>query len=248
MTVGIIGNWLFYVAVLQTNENNSTSSNFTNSDATAFNLAFFTSIGLELLTIAIIPLILWKMFKGQEHLLNNEEKIPFPYFLPILILAKVFLLAGDSVMIVFSCYAHAQQNEISYSLIIAGLLKGLHCFIYILLTFSALFISESLMAKLMLKCSNTDASEFVTEVKRCLQDYNVLRSNLGPMLLMFMSIDSLLVMLNSFMIYLACRPNYFVYFTVFVFWNLNGMLSLIYICIFCDDCYSSVKCLLVPIR
>ena len=189
MTVGIIGNWLFYVAVLQTNENNSTSSNFTNSDATAFNLAFFTSIGLELLTIALTPLILWKMFKGQEHLLNNEEKIPFPYFLPILILAKVFLLAGDSVMIVFSCYAHAQQNEISYSLIIAGLLKGLHCFIYILLTFSALFLSGSLMAKLMLKCSNTDASEFVAEVKRCLQDYNVLRSNLGPMLLMIVHVN-----------------------------------------------------------
>jgi hypothetical protein len=58
----------------------------------------------------------------------------------------------------------------------------------------------------------------------------------------------LLVMLNSFMMYLSFGPNSIPYFIYFCLTNLNGILSLIYVCVVCDKGFTSTKDLLVPLR
>ena len=119
---------------------------------------------------------------------------------------------------------------------------------YVFLTFSAYFLSGSIISVLMNKCMKANKIVLIGEVKSCLKYYNCVRSKLGPLLLIFMSIDSLLVMLNTFMSYLACSPKYYVYMITYILWTLNGMLSLIYICVLCDACFNTLKGLLIPIR
>ena len=111
-----------------------------------------------------------------------------------------------------------------------------------------IFFSGSIISVLMNKCMKANKIVLIGEVKSCLKYYNCVRSKLGPLLLIFMSIDSLLVMLNTFMSYLACSPKYYVYMITYILWTLNGMLSLIYICVLCDACFNTLKGLLIPIR
>ena len=72
---------------------------------------------------------------------------------------------------------------------------------YMIVRWAALFLIAYLTIHLMEKCSNADKKSIVEDVASCLRDYGILKSNIGPLLLVFMFIDSILVMLNSFMIY-----------------------------------------------
>ena len=250
-TLYMVCYWIFNVYVLEpveTNGNYSSKSNSTSNTVNFYSIASYTGLSLELISVACTPLILGSIFSSSTEFLTNESFTPISKFVMVLCLAKLFLLGGYSLLIFFACYIDAQQYGLLYVILLYGIPKSYHCMNYVFLTFSAYFLSGSIISVLMNKCMKANKIVLIGEVKSCLKYYNCVRSKLGPLLLIFMSIDSLLVMLNTFMSYLACSPKYYVYMITFILWTLNGMLSLIYICVLCDACFNTLKGLLIPIR
>jgi hypothetical protein len=126
--------------------------------------------------------------------------------------------------------------------------NSIHCVIYLFLKFSALFLLEITINRSITDCKRASETDIVIDVKRCLTEFQRLVSNLGPLLLTLMSIDSFSVMMNSFMLYLTCIAQMYVHTLNFALCDLSGIFSLIYICVLCTKCSSSVKILLIPLR
>jgi hypothetical protein len=120
--------------------------------------------------------------------------------------------------------------------------------VYLFLKCSALSLLGILMTQVADKCIQPDKATIIDKAKSCINYHNTLVSNAGPFLVYFMTVNSLLVMLNSFMMYLSCAPSSISYFIYFALTDINGILSLIYVCVVCDDEFNAVRALLIPLR
>jgi hypothetical protein len=78
---------------------------------------------------------------------------------------------------------------------------SIRCVNFLFIKFSIIFLLGTTMNLCISKCCQANGTAFVNEA--LLSNYLPLVSNVGPLLLVFMTIDSLLVMTNSFMIYLT---------------------------------------------
>ena len=227
---------------------NLTARKLTGRDEEIFIIAATTGYSLEVLTIGCIPVVLGNLFKGYEKIPKTGSGIPCSKNLWMLFLALISLLVGYAAMIFFSCARRVQMYGYTNTLLLNALPNCIHCGTYIFTKSSALLVSGSLITKLINKCLKSDENTIVADVKSCMKDYNFLRKNMGPLLLIFMFSDSLLVMSNSFMMYMACSTKFYNFMVTYIFWDLSEIFSLIFICILCDECNNALKFLLIPLR
>jgi hypothetical protein len=229
--------------VLQTQSiKNSTDINITSSDNSAADLAVYFGLALEMVYAIVIPLVLGQLFSGQKKLRNEECFLRFPKYLKTFLFAVASLLSAYLSQI--SLYNYNNKNAVLLSL----LPQCLHWATYLLLRFSAFLLSGSLMESLTMKYYCTKEENIVVETLSCLKDHHQIISNAGPFLLFTMSVDSLLVMLYSFMVYMAWTYSLYFYIVYFMFLDINVIFSLIYICVSCDHYCNALKSLLVPLR
>ena len=218
-----------------------------NSMYFALSLASYTTLSLERFAVLCSPVTLSVMFNGWKRISPKDGCLQLSRVFLVLLLAAGSHLAACSLSITLYCSTLAKQQGV-WNAVVFGLAVGTHAANYLLMRVSNLFLSGCLMKKLTIKCLKADEQDAIVEARSCLEDYNRLRLNLGPMLLVFMSIDSLLVMLNSFMVYLFLTRTFTPHLFVYVLFDLNALLSLMYICVLCDECSSAMRALLIPLR
>ncbi len=222
--------------------------NITNVDKNALDLAQKTSLSLEIASIVMAPLTLGRLFHGQKKNVKNDCPAQAHAYYWILIVAMASQLAAYSWDMIMSSSKLVTQVDFTNIMFLCLLPNGIHWGNYLFLKFLVLFLPVTLMTKLTSKCLNAAEATIVTEAKSCILEYSCLKSNIGPLLLTVTSIDSLFVMLYSFVGYMALTLQDYVALTVFVLFDLNGILSLFYICFHCDQCFNAMQNLLSPLR
>jgi hypothetical protein len=240
-SIFLVCRWQYTVLQTQTIKN-STEINITSSDNSAADLAVYFGLALEMVYAIVIPLVLGQLFSGQKKLRNEECYLRFPKYLKTFLFAVASLLSAYLSQI--SLYNYNNKNAVLLSL----LPQCLHWATYLLLRFSAFLLSGSLMESLTMKYYCTKEENIVVETLCCLKDHHQIISNAGPFLLFTMSVDSLLVMLYSFMVYMAWTYSLYFYIVYFMFLDINVIFFLIFICVSCDHYCNALKSLLVPLR
>jgi ABC-type multidrug transport system fused ATPase/permease subunit len=227
---------------------NSSLENITSVDEKAIYLAKKTSLSLEIASIVMAPLTLGRLFHGQKKNVENYCPAQAHAYYWILIVAMASQLAAYSWNMIMSSSKLVQQVGFTNTMFLFLLPYGIHWGNYLFLKFLVLFLPVTLMTKLTRKCLNAAEATIATDSRTCILEYRCLKSNIGPLLLTFTSIDSLFVMLYSFVGYMAMTFQDYVFLLVFVLFDLNGILSLFYICFHCDQCFNAMQNLLSPLR
>lgn len=239
--------WQIKVFLQETAGSNSTQ-NMTSNNRNAIDLAGYSSLTLEMVSIFMAPITLGRLFDSQKNVAKNKCLPLVHKHFWILTLAIGSQLAAYTLNMSLACFSRfpllGLRNIIIFNLLPNTTFWGS----YLFLRFSTLFLPVTLLTALTDKCLNADEAALVDEVKICLRDYSCLKSNIGSLLLIFMSIDSLFVMLNSFMSYMALTLESYAHLVVFILLDMAGILSLIYICLHCDQCFKAMKSLLIPLR
>ena len=240
-----VGHWLS-ITEYQRERNSTAENNITSKYhyELYLKIASFLSLLMELIAALCIPMTLGRLFNDQKYRSIRGCSVLDSCFLLILLLAAMFQLAAYSINIMKLYQFGFIKNILNI------LSMCTHWVNYMIVRWAALFLIAYLTIHLMEKCSNADKKSIVEDVASCLRDYGILKSNIGPLLLVFMFIDSILVMLNSFMIYgtYNAEGNISEFLPVFVLHDLNVIVSLIYICVLCNKCSNAVKSLLIPLR
>ncbi len=226
---------------------NTTSNGTTRNAHNAIAKAIFAGMLLDLLTVFFSPLILGQMFQGSARI-SGERNNTIHKFVWI---SFVTILSQFTSFLIFAITSITNVMQLFDSVYILcleiGALSAL-CFNYLFIKFATLFLLGTIMNNFITKCFNADSLDIAADVKSCLTEFLLKISNAGPILLILLAIDSLLVMLYSFMIYLTYSTGSYIYMLCFVLSDVHVICSLIYICILCDDCSTALKTLLIPLR
>jgi len=221
---------------------NTTALNITTSDNSAADLALYFGFAFELVYIFFTPLALGQMFSGQEKIRKSECFVQFPKYMKTLLLATVALLLSYLVKISF------EGHHNKYTVLLSLLPRCLHWSRYWFIRFSAFLLIGSVLEGLTKKNLSSKEETIVVDTRRCLKDHHQLTFSAGPFLLFTMSVDSLLVMLYSFMVYMAWTYSFYYFMLHFLFMDINVIFSLVYICISCEHYCNALKSLLIPLR
>jgi hypothetical protein len=192
------------------------------------------------------PLALGQMFTGLGNILSTGG-----FTTPKLMWIAIIGISSQLISLMIGIFVHATTKMWLYgSLSIFFDVIGILTFSsnYLFIKFSTLFLLGTLMNRSVTKYLTVDKHDTATEVKSCLKNFHLLVSNVGPLLLIIIAIDSLLVMLNSFMIYLTYSTQLYLVMLGFVLSDVHVICSLIYTCILCDDFSTALKALLIPLR
>jgi hypothetical protein len=225
---------------------NTTSSNRSSDNSHVLQSAAITAVILDLFIVVASPLGLGLVISGSRKILR--ENCRPPKLMWIAIVAILSQLIGFVIVTITNSISFMEQNKSpsTICLIITG--GSTHYINYLFIKISTLFLLGTIMNASITKCLNADETAIVSEVKICLQEFLLIASSVGPILFILVAIDSLLVMANSFMIYLTYTSRLYLHSLSFLLADCNGICSLIYICTLCDDCSSAVKALLIPLR
>jgi hypothetical protein len=225
---------------------NTTSTNRSSDHSHVLESAAITAVILDLFIVVASPLGLGLVISGSRKILR--ENCRPPKLMWIAIVAILSQLIGFVIVIIINSISLMEQNE-SLSIICSIIIGGsTHYVNYLFMKISTLFLLGTIMNASITKCLNADETAIVSEVKICLQEFLSIASSVEPLLFVLVAIDSLLVMANSFVIYLTYTSHLYLYTLIFMLADCNGICSLIYICTLCDDCSSAVKALLIPLR
>jgi hypothetical protein len=232
---------------LQAETNVSTSYNTASKAFNAIALSIYVSLLLYLLAMFCFPLALGQMFTGLENILSTGG-----FTTPKLMWIAILGISSQLIALIISIFVHATTQMWLYgslSLIFFDVIGTLtFSSNYLFIKFSTLFLLGTLMNTSVTKYLNVDKHYTAKEAKSCLKNFHLLVSNVGPLLLIIIAIDSLLVMLNSFMIYLTYSTQLYLFMLGFVLSDVHVICSLIYTCILCDDFSTALKALLIPLR
>ncbi len=221
---------------------NVTTTNLTSSDLSITNVAAYSRLALEVLSIFFTPLVLGRIFNGQKKFSGSESYFHFPKFIWILVLAMTSQLAAYAINITSLAIQLLRHSNTTYLFVLP---YALHWTNYLFLRYSALLLAGSLMDKVTQECKKANGTSIISKAKSCLKAHYLLS---GPLFLVLMSIDSLFLMVDSFMSYMAWTYSFYMFMFIYLFLFLNEMFALIYTCITCDKYLSAVNGLLVPLR
>ena len=236
--------WQYNVQNVRT-QVNGTITNVTIRETSVQNVAFFSGMTLEALSILLSPLLSGRILNGQKKIVGGECCINFPDYGWMIVLAITSQLTCYA-MFIFPMAIRLVKSSKTKLLFVLPF--AIHWANYLLLRSSALLLAGCLMDKVAQKCTTANRARINAEAKSCLKAHQQLSSSLGPLLLVFVSIDSLYLTVYSFMIYMTW--TYSAYTTMFnyIFMCFNAGLALIYICISCDKYLNSMEVLLEPLR
>jgi len=230
---------------LQSAVYNVTSINKTSSDGNALMTAITAASVFEFAFMCCTPITMGILMKG----LQKKETYKGSKFIWFPVVAISSQAAGYLALISplsFSLLPVIGSSNVFLLFILPTLIIYV---VYLFLKFSSLSLIGILLRESVTdRCTSPDKAVITYDTKSCLKFHNIMVSNSGLFLLFSMTIDSLLVMLNSFMMYLSYSTNNISFFIYFLFTNINEILSLIYVCATCDDYFNAMKALLVPLR
>ncbi len=223
---------------------NISTVNTTSNDGIALMTASYVALALEFISSFFTPITMGILMKELE----KSEKIhhcPHVWILFITVSTQAIGYCASFLPLSVRMMSLLGSTNV---IVLYILPTVLHSVVYLFLKFSALSLLGILMTQVAYKCIQPDKATIIDKAKSCINYHNTLVSNAGPLLAYFMAVNSLLVMLNSFMMYLSCSPSSISFFIYFALTDINGILSLIYVCVVCDDEFNAVRALLLPLR
>ena len=219
------------------------------TDPTVVNVAWLTALAVQLVTFICTPLIFGQLFDGTKKITLTSDSLPIPR-LPHLLLLGFLVGFPGYCLVCYSSFLYAVPTDgYTMAVLLCLIPYGLFTLQSMIVKYSAYLTFGSFMTKFMNQCLAVSSNaSTLDDARACVATYHSLRSRMGVFLLFFVSIESLYVMVNSFMVYIAYAINNFSYLFLYSIYCLSAALLLMYICCLCEECSDTLKVILIPLR
>lgn len=229
------------------------SVNLSANAVSFFHIASFSYTILQYICLAVGPPALAFMFDVYQKCLmgigsQKADDTKASECVSLLVCSTIFLAGSSVAMILDNFNIYIRFFGYFYAILLFGLPALLQVFFFLFVNFQLNFLAGSVMTSFTKKCSSIQDTPLGVHVKNCLRNYNLLQSGLAPLLLILISLDTLLLMLNAFMMYMGFSYHFYLHAAMFTSGSLSGILYLIYICLLCDKCFAALNSLLIPLR